>query len=292
MNYGGITTAADGSWYVRGLPARTDYKVCFGATGATGGSSDATGYDGQCWQNKTALGTPTPVAVTSGAIKSGIDAALNGGGTISGTVTDAGGPHHGLANVSVRVSSPSTGAVAYATTAADGSYTAPALGAGTDYQVCFIAWGATGGSLDATGYVDQCWQNQPSLGTPTQVVVTPGAATGGINAVLVGGGAISGTVTDAGGAHHGLANVSVYVFSATADGGWAITDTEGNYTVTRLAAGTDYRVQFFAWGATGGSSDALGYLNLSPTDTSTSVTVTLGATRTGINTALVGARVP
>ena len=177
------------------------------------GPPDAPGYVDQCYNNQPTSGTPTPVTVTAGATTTGINAALAGAGAISGTVTDAGGTHHGLANVQVSVSSPSTGAYGSATTAADGSYTVTGLPAGTDYQVCFYASGATGGSSDALGYVDQCYNNQPTSGTPTPVTVTLGATRTGINAALAGGGAISGTVTDAGGTHHGLANVKVSVYS-------------------------------------------------------------------------------
>ena len=59
------------------------------------------------------------------------------------------------------------------------------LATGTDYQVCFDASGATGGTSDANGYANQCHNNQ-SFNSPTPVSVTTGAATTGINAVLVG----------------------------------------------------------------------------------------------------------
>jgi hypothetical protein len=88
-------------------------------------------------------------------------------------VTDAGGTHHGLAGVQVQVTSASTAASRYATTAANGTYAVLGLSAGTDYTVCFTADGATGGVTDALGYLGQCYDNQPSSGTPTPVTVTP-----------------------------------------------------------------------------------------------------------------------
>jgi hypothetical protein len=75
----------------------------------------------------------------------------------------------------------------------------PRLVAGTDYTVCFYGYGATGGSSDASGYVDQCYNNQPTSDTATPVTVTLGVATTGINAALTGVGAISGLVTAPGG---------------------------------------------------------------------------------------------
>ncbi len=184
-------TAADGGYTVPGLQLESDYQVCFSANFAFGGSSDATGYVDQCWQNQPTSGTPTPVAVTSVATRTGINAALAHGGAISGTVSDAGGTHLGLAHVNVQVSSPSTGTHALVSTAADGSHLVPGFPAGTAYVVCFQASGATGGSSDAAGYVDQCWNNQPAAGTATAVSVTAGHTTPGINAALAGAGAVT-----------------------------------------------------------------------------------------------------
>jgi hypothetical protein len=192
--YGGVETAADGTYTVTGLPAGTDYQVCFYASYyATGGASDALGYVDQCYNNQPnnqSSTSQTPVTVTAGATTTGINAVLAVGGAVSGTVTDAGGTHHGLAHVgvtviSVSVSSP-LGTMLAVETAADGSYSIAGLATGTDYKVCFDASGATGGSSDATGYVNQCYNNQPFVGTPTPVSVTAGAATTGINAVLAG----------------------------------------------------------------------------------------------------------
>src|SRR6185436_14177371 len=93
-------------------------------------------------------------------------------GAISGKVIDAAGTHHGLAGVVVNVSSSSRSDSRVAFTATDGSYTVTGLPAATDYLVCFDSAWASGGSSDATGYLAQCWQNQPASGTPTPVTVT------------------------------------------------------------------------------------------------------------------------
>jgi hypothetical protein len=188
--FNGTQTAADGTYTVTGLPTATDYQVCFNASGATGGHADTPGYVDQCYNNQPGTGPGTPVSVTAGVNRTGINAALAAGGAISGTVTDAGGTHQGLENVWVNVSSPSTGD--YGTqTDASGNYTV-AVPPGTDYRVCFIADGVTGGS-SSTGYVDECYNNQPPSGTPTPVTVTAGATTPGINAALAAGAGISGT---------------------------------------------------------------------------------------------------
>jgi IPT/TIG domain/Carboxypeptidase regulatory-like domain len=231
----------------------------------------------------------TPVYAAAATVTSTTTAA--GSGAVSGTVTDAGGAHHGLANVSVKAYTASiggSGTTVTAVTAANGSYTVTGLPAATDYEVCFTATGATGGSSDPTGYIAQCYNNQPTSSTATPVTVTLGATTTGINAALAGGGAVSGTVTDAGGAHHGLANVTAVVTTSTfvRAVGSATTAANGSYTVTGLPSATDYKVCFDGSAATGGSSDPTGYVDQCYTPTP--VTVTVGATTTGINAALAG----
>ena len=52
-----------------------------------------------------------------------------------------------------------------------------------NYTVCFWGDEAMEGSSGASGYVDECWKDQP-LGEGTPVVVTSGAVTAGINVVL------------------------------------------------------------------------------------------------------------
>ena len=118
-------------------------------------------------------------------------------------------------NVNVEVHSPSSTTTYGAQTAADGTCTVTGLPAGADYQVCFDGFFAMGGAWEELGYLSQCYNNQPRSGTPTPVTVTASATTTGTSAALALGGAVSGTVTDAGGAHHGLANVGVSVSSAS-----------------------------------------------------------------------------
>jgi hypothetical protein len=277
---------------MRGLPAGADYTVCFMASSATGGASDALGYADQCYDNQSPLETPPPVTVRSAATTTGINAALAAAGAVSGTVTDAG--LHALAGVRVNVSSPSTHADEDGITGADGSWSVPGLPAGADYEVCFTAAGATGGSSDAFGYVDQCYDNQPTWNTATLVTVTLGATKGGISAALSGAGAMSGVVSDAGGSKHGLADVQVQVSSRHTEDRSAWTAADGTWSMRGLPEGTDYTVCFIASFAVGGTSDPTGYIdqcfeNQPPTDPSTPVIVTPGATTTGISAALVGA---
>ena len=105
--------------------------------------------------------------------------------SIAGTVTDAGGTHHGLEAVGVDVVSTSTGNGVSTSTLSDGTWSVIGLAAGT-YSVCFDGSDADGGSSDVFGYVDQCYKNQPTVNTSTPVTVIAGATRTGVNAALAG----------------------------------------------------------------------------------------------------------
>jgi Carboxypeptidase regulatory-like domain len=212
-------------------------------------------------------------------------------GQLAGRVTDAAGSQEALANVRVNVTSEDSGTNGTAVTDSNGDYLVSGLAAGTDYAVCFVATDATSGGSSALGYVDECYDNQPVVGTPTHVAVISDETTAGVDAGLVGGGGIAGTVTDAAGTHEALAGVEVNVTSeSTAINGHATTDASGGYTVSGLAAASDYQVCFNTSAATGGSSTT-GYVDECfdnrTMGTPTSVAVVLGAT-SGADAALDG----
>ena len=289
--HGNDVTDANGSYTVTGLAAGADYTVCFSAsTATTGGSSDVLGYVDECYDNEPITGeTPTLVTVTSGLTTLEIDAGLVGGGAVSGTVRDAGGTHQGLEHVDVTVVSEATGSNGTAVTDDAGGYRVTGLAGGEDYTVCFETSRATGGSSE-TGYVDECYDNQPSLGAPTSVHVTLGETTVGINADLDGGGAISGTVVDFAGNHPPLTGVQVLVDSLTGSSRTVTTASDGSYTVLGLEGGEDYTVCFNGSNATGGTS-FFGYveqcyLNASALERPTPVTVNAGATTRWIDAEL------
>lgn len=283
------TTASNGTYALHGLPTASDYRVCFDGRNGFGGANDVLGYVGQCWNNQPLGGTPTPVSVTTGTTRTGVDANLVTAGAVSGTVTQAGSAAP-LAGVRVTVRSGTTFVDESAVTNVDGRYTVNVLTAAADYTVCFShGYGATGGTNDARGYVDQCWNAVAAGGTPTPVAVTSGSTRTGINAALGAAGAVSGKVTDAAGT--GLAQVEALVRTGASSYGFVSTLPDGTYTVGGLPPGTTYTVCFDASFAAGGATDALGYLdecwNNQPTRaTATPVAVTAGATTPGIGGAL------
>src|SRR5262245_26635071 len=101
-----------------------------------------------------------------------------------------------------------------------------------------------------------------------------------------GSGSISGTVTASGGTP--LKNVEVDAYTTYGDrGGYALTDASGNYTINGLIAGP-YLLQFKPGS---GENAAEWYDNQPGPVTATPVTVSTGATTSGINAQLeAGAR--
>ena len=244
--YGDVESAADGRYQVNGLRAGT-YTVCFFPPGFA--FPPPSGLLDQCYNAvKPVLSSPN-VTVVEGHLTGNTDAALNGGGQVSGRVTDSGG--HPVANVLVREVNGLFGQDVR--TAADGTYTLSYVFPG-GAQVCVDARDATGGSSTA-GYLDECYDNVAPDGTPTSVPVTAGHTTAGIDVALDAAGAITGTATDPDG--NPLTGVEVSVLrQGDPFGVGNLSGPDGSVTFTRLLPGT-YRVCFqtpFFGTVTGGTS--------------------------------------
>ena len=263
---GSGTTDTSGAYDVGGLMAGT-YRVFF--AGYWGG------YFSEWWDDAADGASAVEIVVADGETRSGIDAVLDTSGHITGTVTDASGA--GIASMYVdvyRLSGGSWNYAGYAYTDTAGAYDVGGLTTGT-YRVHFSA---------PSSYLSEWWDDQPDVEHATDVTVTTGETTPGIDAVLDTPGHITGTVTDASGA--GIASMYVDVYRQTA-GDWVYagsgpTDTSGAYDVGGLRAGT-YRV-FFAgyWG---------GYFSewwddQPDLEHATDVTVTTGETTPGIDAVL------
>jgi 5-hydroxyisourate hydrolase-like protein (transthyretin family) len=235
--YGSITTVADADGrYVSatGLPAGIYRVDAWGPGYVTELFDDipCTVAFGCDWASGT------PIAVAIGAVTSGIDFALDKGGTISGRVTgsDSGA---GIPGVFVYVfDAVSTVVMSLAYTDADGRYQAlDGLPTGTYWLRVFAG--------DA-GYLDEGYDNIPCdnrcsipLGV-TAVPVTLGEDTSGIDFALERGAVITGRVTD-GNSGQPLPNVVVEAITTTRDPFWSnfgITDESGVYRIQALGTGT------------------------------------------------------
>jgi hypothetical protein len=271
-----FSTAADGTYTIRGLPTGTYYARTFVPTNLN--------YIDELFDNSPCVPSctvtnGTPIAVTAGATHTGVSFGLSPGATLSGTVTNA-STAAPIANVTVQVFNTSNVQVRSAVTAANGTYTVTGLATGTYY-----ARSAAG----ALNFIDKLYNNitcSPSCtpATGTAIALVTGVATSNINFALAPGGSVSGTVTDA---NTGLGIPSAQVcIVAPSNGSFvkcANSDGSGNYFVGGLLAGS--------YNARTALSPAQFYVdetynNKTCCDNGTAFNVTLGATASNINFSL------
>lgn len=241
-NYGAAaqsTTAADGTYTLRGIPAGTNYQVCGDPSHVTGASE--TGYVRSCGPSSTdvAVGETTDagnLALSSAAGVSGTVTAAIGGAPLSGVHVVVAQP--GLPGIDERT----------ATTRADGTYSivgVPPLPAGQSYVIAFYG-GAADGGQSMTGYL-----SPPAEG----LSVAPGVFTT-VDETLQSAGAITGTVTALdGGAPLNRVAVELYDSSGSSIGNvW--TDANGFYAYPALlpTSSGGYTVCFDPRNVVGGSS--------------------------------------
>jgi hypothetical protein len=248
-------TGESGAYAIGGLPAGS-YIVEFAGTACvySGGGFLAQYYGGTSTQSSA-----SPVAVTVGAVSSGIGGEVaqdptSTVGLITGTVTDrvTGAP---VAGVPVEAT-PSAGSGGYGTdqfscTGASGGYVVGGLPAGS-YTVVLDTDDRA--SCGGASYIPEIYDGvdaSSSIGGPqpdnttgaTPVPVSAAVTTGGISGTLAPTATISGTVTNAGtGGPAASVAVVIYDTGGTIVGS-ACTQTDGSYTTTILASGT-YRVGF------------------------------------------------
>jgi hypothetical protein len=268
----GVTTAFDGTYDLGGLESGS-YRVAF---------ADWSGdLVNQWYHGKPDVESAADVVVTAGATTGGIDATLVTAGHITGTVRGPGGA--GLAELSVTAyRADGVGGwdhVTDAGTASDGSYDLGGLSSGA-YRIEFEDWSGT--------FASQCYDGKPDLDSATDVAVTAGATTSGIDATLSAAGHITGRVTGSGGA--GLGDIVITAYRANAQGAWrfasaAQTDPDGSYDLAVPRSG-QYRLQFTDYS---GFYGVEWYADKPTLAAATDVPATVGATTSGINAALTPA---
>ncbi|WP_220339514.1 cell wall-binding repeat-containing protein, partial [Microbacterium ureisolvens] len=242
---------ATGAYSITGL-APGAYQVHFSVGTFWGGSTSVKpNLVSEYYDDTTDWTTATPVDVSTGD-KSGIDAALEQGRSITGTVSlPAGAPSEWLNSVSVSASAVNESMVGGLSARPDsttGEYTLTGLAPGA-YQVAFRVMTVMPGA-EPPNLVDEYYDNARTISAATPVDITS-ADESGINATLESGRSISGTVSlpaDAPEEWMQAARVSVM----TPDGEYLsygdntkIDTTTGAYTLSRLPAG-DFVVYFSA----------------------------------------------
>ncbi|NPV60687.1 MAG: hypothetical protein HPY75_13650 [Actinobacteria bacterium] len=239
---GSTATGEDGSYTVKGIRPG-DYKVYFDPTWIR--ENQGRDYTGEYHLDKLSFYEADTVTVASDV--TGVNAVLEAGSYISGTVTSGGSPAEGVF-VHAYKAGDSSYWVSYAETASDGIYRIGGLPPG-DYKLSF-------NHASGQNYLDEWYNDAPDFPSATTVSVAKGGGATGIDADLATGGSVSGRVTGSD-APGGLEGVQVRVL----DGdygfiGGTLTGADGSYAVGGLATGT-YYVEFFtgeAW-----SEDALNY---------------------------------
>lgn len=225
---GDASTDADGNYTIVGLPAG-NYTVQFQPNDGN--------HVAQWWNDKATYEDANWFAVPATGSVSGIDAHLAVGATITGTVDVAGSPDVPLAGATVTALGDTTSWVDNVVTDADGNYTLSGLPSDS-YVVQFRA-------ARHDNYATQYWQHADGSSTATHLALTEGQSVAAIDASLVAGASIHGTVFAPGKPKAPLQGVYVDVYD-TASGqsvGGATTNKDGGYHVSHLAPGT-YSVLF------------------------------------------------
>lgn len=262
------TTASDGTYSLTGLESEpVGYWVEF----------TAPGYVTQWWNNQPSqvIDPHDIVPANAAQTTTGIDAVLQPipPATLSGVVQSSSGPTPApLAGATVVVHNYYGFTVAQTTTAADGTWSVGNLGGGV-YRVEFQP-------PAGSGLLGQWWNNEPDSAHSDRVGVAAGATVGNINATLIPGATVSGTVADTGGSVAG-ATVAVFAVNASnqpaAEIAHTTTSAGGTYNIAGLQAG-NYDVLF---DPPAGSADVGQWYNNSPTAAgATDISLATSATAT------------
>jgi hypothetical protein len=166
-------TGFDGSYRVTGLAAGTTYQVYFGDPLCLTGVTDLVP---QWYNDQATQATATPVPVTVGNTTQSINALLQAGGKITGTVSaKSAGPLSGVCVTAVPQAAGAQPVVGVTRTS--GGYTLADLLPGS-YKVRFSS------GCGATGYATQWYSRAASKAAATPVPVSAGQTQSAINATL------------------------------------------------------------------------------------------------------------
>jgi protocatechuate 3,4-dioxygenase beta subunit len=166
-------SGADGTYTVGSLLPGT-FTVCFDPQSVQGGPPF--GYASECFDDQPDANTATPIEVPQSGT-TGIDASLAAASGITGTVTGPDG--NPLGGVFVSANGVNITSFGFAITDTDGTYRLTGLRA-EDYYVCFDPSFVQ--PQPPTGYLRECYDNQPYAFPSTPVTVAAGAPTTGIDA--------------------------------------------------------------------------------------------------------------
>ena len=267
-----VTTETGGFYRLGGLPPGA-YTVSF----SPGFGPTNRDYLGEFYDDSPDEGEATAVEVAAGAASTAIDAQLEKGARIEGTVIDeAGEPVEG-ATVCTEAAKSGRGFGPCASTDADGNYSIRGVRSGA-YRVQFSPNPFAGNLLP------QYYDDQPSRKLADTITATAPAAVTGIDATFHPGGQIEGTITDE--LANPLQSARACAIEVGGDGGrrCAQTSAAGTYTISALPTGTYEVILSGDFANPGFASERW---DDQPIDElGTPIAVTAGATVTGIDAAL------
>ncbi|GAA5038471.1 hypothetical protein GCM10025738_27710 [Microbacterium fluvii] len=260
----------EGDYLATGLSAG-DYKVKFDASGLP--------VVDEWWDDAADQASATVLTLASGEQRTGIDATLAQGASISGKVTFPNGFDTSKGSTEVDVYTADDGySAGYASVGADGTFRVDGLPAG-DYKVRFSSW--------ERALLDEWWNDKTDFDSATTVTVTTGQALAGINAALAKSATISGKVTFPSGISLSSGHTTVSASPTGGSGNYesAYVNSDGTYRITGLTAGS-YKVYFSPYGV-----DVLGeyWDNKVTWEDATIITLAAGGSKTGVSASLAKA---
>jgi hypothetical protein len=176
-----VCTGAGGAYSLSVQPLGSGYRVGFESThGFSKDCGGSTNYLPAFYANQKTLASATPVSVSSASLTT-VNQALDPGGAITGTVTDA-TTKAVLSNIEVDAYDTGNGQIVSQTcTGSDGIYSLFALPTGS-YKVAFKNNSTNCGAQSS--YTGQYYRDASSLASAAAVPVTVTKTTGGIDAAL------------------------------------------------------------------------------------------------------------
>ena len=252
-----------GQYVIQELPTGT-YNICF--------SNNGQNYFDEWYNNKTTFETADSLNVVAGQTIANINAQLEQGGRISGTVTDSSG--NAIFFVSVYIFDINNQYITGTFTKSGGYYITEVLQAG-NYKILFAP-------PSGSTYIHEFYNDKNYFETADPVMVTVGQTISNINAQLNEGVVISGTVTSTTGTP--LEDIRVEARTSANEIQKSVyTDSSGQYVIQELPAGT-YKIYFYN---NGQNYFSIWYNNKTTYETADPLNPTAGQTIPNIDAQLV-----